>query len=113
MDFFRAHVFRSRWTYGFSRRFYLRLVAEYRETETYEYDEATDGSATRTDTRKRRGLALEPLLTYEINPFTVFYVGATSDRLEFEPDDENSLVEPVWRESARQIFAKVSYLWQL
>ena len=113
MDFFRAHVFRSRWTYGFSRRFYLRLVAEYRETETYEYDEATDGSAMRTDTRKRRGLALEPLLTYEINPFTVFYVGATSDRREFEPDDENSLVEPVWRESARQIFAKVSYLWQL
>ena len=113
MDFFRAHIFRSRWTYNFSRRLYLRLVAEYRETDTFDYEDIGGGRIARTGAHKRRGFAFEPLLTYQVNPFTVFYVGATSDRREFQPDDDNGLSGPEWKESQRQIFAKISYLWQM
>jgi hypothetical protein len=56
-------------------------------------------------------LSLEPLVTYRINPFTLFYVGSTNAYERFDavpaerPDDQ--MVQ-----TSRQFFAKFQYLFQ-
>ncbi len=54
--------------------------------------------------------SVDPLLTYRLNPFSIFYVGSTSDyeKLTNEPDDSRD-----WRLTARQFFLKLQYLFQL
>jgi len=81
-----GYIARCRVDYQFSREFSARLVAEYDD-----FDQRMD---------------LEPLLTYRINSFTVFYLGATRRQI---VDDE----EPDrWQPTDRQYFAKIQYLWQ-
>jgi hypothetical protein len=53
---------------------------------------------------------VDPLLTFRLNPFSIFYVGSTLDYSEFTglaPDQDQ------WRLSARTYFLKLQYLWQI
>ena len=70
----------------FTRRFFLRLI--------YQYNDFS------------RGYDLEPLLTYRINPFTVFYVGSAHRWTDFEEDFPDFGIE----ETERQYFAKFQVL---
>lgn len=85
-EIFSGYVFRTRTTFSFSRQLFLRLVLQYDE-----FDDRFN---------------VEPLLTYKINPFTLFYVGSTQEYHAYE--DPNQVVQ-----TSRQFFAKFQYLFQL
>jgi hypothetical protein len=95
---YEGYILRTRFTYTFTREWNLRLVTEYDD-----FDERFE---------------VEPLITYKLNPFTVFYAGSGSgysyfDRL-VEEDDEGKVIrdEKVddWKLARRQFFAKIQYL---
>lgn len=86
-EIFSGTIVRTKTNLNFSRRLFLRFVLQWDD-----FDERLD---------------VEPLLTYKINPFTLFFVGSsqTFERFE-EPRDE--LVQ-----SERQFFAKLQYLFRM
>jgi hypothetical protein len=85
--FFEGWISRTRLDLQFTRQFFLRVI--------FQYDDFS------------RGLDLEPLLTYRINPFTVFYVGTAHRWTDYEDDPMGYGIE----ETERQIFAKFQYLF--
>lgn len=89
-EYFAGYISRLRLSYQFTKRFSMRLVNE--------YDAFSNA------------WGIDPLLTYRINPFSVFYLGATYDYLRFEeltlPGDQ-----PGTSLQARQFFVKLQYLF--
>lgn len=85
--FFEGHIARARVGLQFTRRFFLRVVLQYNDfARSYDF---------------------EPLLTYRINPFTVFYAGSARRWQDYSGDFADFGVE----ESDRQYFAKFQYLF--
>ena len=80
---FSGYILRTRSSLQFSRELFLRLVVQYNEFA--------------------KQLSVEPLLTYKINPFTLFYVGSTMGYGDYEDPD-------VFAATSRQFFAKFQYL---
>lgn len=80
---FDGYILRTRVNYQFTRRLFLRLVAQYNDfSDRFE---------------------LDPLISYKVNPFTVFYLGSTVDYSDFgAPDD--------FVQTERQFFFKFQYL---
>jgi hypothetical protein len=111
---FSVSIFRTRINYQFSREWFLRLVVECGDNN---------------ETQDPNYLTVEPLLTYRINPFTLFYVGASWGGKHFDSDYEferettladgaielhrDRLDDPVWRLERAQLFAKFQYLFRL
>lgn len=86
-EIFSGWILRTRNTLSFSRQLFLRLVLQYDD-----FDQQFN---------------VEPLVTYKLNPFTLFYVGSTQVYREFaDPRDELTPVE-------RQYFAKFQYLFRM
>lgn len=83
---FAGYVTRSQFNYQFSREWYLRLIIQYDSFD--------------------RAISIEPLITYELNPFTIFFAGSTHDYL-------NARVTDHWEPTERQFFAKFQYLFSL
>ncbi|HOD65149.1 MAG TPA: carbohydrate binding family 9 domain-containing protein [candidate division Zixibacteria bacterium] len=86
---YEQHITRTRVQFQATRELSLRLVVQY-----------NDGSE-RWD--------IDPLLSYQLSPFSVFYVGTTYDYQNLaagtdEPDQ--------WRMSSRRFFLKLQYLFQ-
>jgi hypothetical protein len=81
-EVFRGYIARSRFSYQHNRELNFRLVAQY------------------NDFRDR--LDLQPLLMYQLNPFSIFYIGSTSGATQFDPQG--------FVETDRQYFAKFQYL---
>jgi hypothetical protein len=85
--FFEGSITRMRINVQFTREFFLRMI--------FQYNEFSDG------------YDFEPLLTYRINPFTVFYVGSAHRWQDYAGDFDGFGVE----ETDRQYFAKFQYLF--
>ncbi|UCC48363.1 MAG: carbohydrate binding family 9 domain-containing protein [Gemmatimonadota bacterium] len=83
--YFSGYIFRTRTTLQFTREFFLRLVVQYNNFS--------------------EELSIEPLLTYRLNPFTLFYIGSTQGYQDF--DDPHGLTA-----TRRQYFAKFQYLFR-
>ncbi len=92
-ELFAGYIQRNRVTLNFNRNLFLRLIVQY------------DDFGERVD--------VEPLVTYRVNPFTVFYVGSASRYRNFDDDDFVSLSNDEWQVSERQFFAKLQYQFQL
>jgi len=94
-NLFEGWIVRNRLTVNFTQQLFLRTVIQYND-----FNERLD---------------IEPLLTYRINPFTVFYVGSTNQIRHYEPDAEQMdlVTESMWRSAQRQYFAKLQYLFRL
>ncbi len=90
---YEGYILRSKLTYQFTREWFLRLVVQ--------YDDFSND------------LNVEPLLTYRLNPFTIFYVGATSRYQHWDANDYTDLSESRWDLTSRQYFAKFQYLFRL
>jgi len=84
-EIFDGYIFRARTIFNLTRQLYARIVVQYDD-----FDEA---------------LSLEPLVTYQINPFTLFYVGSTNAFNRFETQDK-------FAQTSRQFFLKFQYLFQ-
>ena len=91
--FYEGHIWRTRFDYQFTRRLFARLILEYDN-----FDDC---------------LAVEPLLTYRINPFTVFYLGSTAGYEYYDRNDYAGLNDSQWKLSERQFFAKFQYLFRI
>ncbi len=76
-------VTRTRINYQFNREWFLRLVVQYDDFD--------------------RSLSLEPLLSYKLNPFTIFYLGSSHGLQEPGGDGD-------WTNTGHQYFLKLQYL---
>ena len=92
-ELFAGFILRNRLTLNFTAKWFLRLIVQYND-----FGERLD---------------VEPLLTWRLNPFTVFFVGSTSQYLRYDPTDHTTLTGVDWRESSRQYFAKLQYQFRL
>lgn len=86
--FFSGDIFRFNGSYNFSKKLFARFIAQY---DSF-----------------REQIQLYPLVYYEINPFTKFYIGMTDDLNRF--DRPGSAVFDGYRETNREFFVKFQYL---
>jgi hypothetical protein len=88
--FFDGYITRTRVSLQLTRELSARLVLQYNNfSEVWEAD---------------------PLLTYQLNPFSIFYVGSTRDYRQFSPAQEQ---EASWQLADRQYFVKFQYLFRI
>ncbi|MBK7046664.1 MAG: carbohydrate binding family 9 domain-containing protein [bacterium] len=88
---FEGYISRTRLNLQLSREWSVRLVVQYDDF--------------------RRSWDADPLVTFRLNPFSIFYVGSTRSYSEFTgaaPD-----LQDEWRLSSRTYFLKLQYLWQI
>ena len=88
-ELYEQHITRTRFQLQANRELSVRLVVQYNDGwETWDVD---------------------PLLTYQLTPFSVFYLGSTYDygNLNAGLDDPSA-----WRLTNRQFFMKIQYLFQ-
>jgi hypothetical protein len=90
---FKTYILRTRFGLNLTRKWYLRLIVQYK-----------DGT---------RRLDLEPLLTYRLNPFSVFYVGVNGKYRRFDVAPASGPVEKDWELASRQFFVKFQYLFRM
>jgi len=86
----------SRWNLQLSKGLTFRLIGQYNDFSN-SYD-------------------LDPLLTYRVNPFSIFYIGSTFDYSEFDSfydDEQEDINGTSTRLASRQFFMKLQYLFQL
>jgi len=95
-EIFDAYVARGKLTYCFSKHLFLRLVGEYVEDANF--------------------FSLDPLLSYKINPFTVFFVGSSHSFFDYEDDPTTVPVEYEdvgYKQTDRLFFVKFQYLFRV
>ncbi len=80
---FDGYILRNRTSFQFTRELFLRVVVEYDNFDQF--------------------LSIEPLLTYKINPFTLFYVGSAHGYQDYDSPER-------FAQTTRQFFAKFQYL---
>jgi hypothetical protein len=95
-EIFNTYVARGKLSFQFTKNMFLRVVGQY-------VDDAKD-------------LQVDPLLSYKINPFTVFFVGSSHSFDEFK-DDPNTpgtqIANEGYRETQRLFFVKFQYLFRV
>jgi hypothetical protein len=83
--FFDGYVARVVGIYQFTQQFFVRLISEYNQFgKTFQ---------------------IYPLISYKLNPFTIFYAGSTHNLHNF--DDPYGV-----QQTERQFFVKLQYLWR-
>ncbi|UCE24862.1 MAG: carbohydrate binding family 9 domain-containing protein [Candidatus Zixiibacteriota bacterium] len=89
-ELWKGYITRTRFSYQASKGLSVRLVVQYND-----FNERWD---------------IDPLLTYRLSSFSVFYLGSTYDYSNYivGPNDQTDL-----RLSSRQFFAKLQYLFQI
>jgi hypothetical protein len=101
-ELFEGYILRSKLTYHFNSKLWLRYVTQYNDfSQSWDFD---------------------PLLTYQLNPFTLFYIGTTYDLKTYDNlnSDGTGYVEDPdidrcyshTKLKARQFFVKLQYLFQ-
>ncbi len=88
-EFFEGYIARVRCQYQLNRELSARLVVQYDDFD--------------------RRWEVDPLVTYRLSPFSVFYAGSAYnyDELSAGPNDPRK-----WKLSSRQFFMKLQYLFQ-
>ena len=93
-DDHKEYNFRSRLTYQFTNRLFVRVIGQYRK--------ASSGNGY---------LEFDPLISYKINPFTVFFIGSTHDYEDTRLD--TAAGNPDFRQTTRTFFVKFQYLFRI
>jgi hypothetical protein len=88
-EYFEGYITRTRFRYQANKELSVRLVLQYND-----FSENWD---------------IDPLITYRISPFSVFYIGSTHDvtKLNYGPSDPAQ-----WKQTERQLFMKLQYLFR-
>ena len=94
--YYKGRRIRMRFTYQFSKFLSFRLVGQYFYQKDFVNDEI------------EKAMDLQPLISYQPNPFTIFYIGSSID-FDEGPDGYESFD---MLQSNRQIFLKFQYLFQ-
>jgi hypothetical protein len=83
-ELFSVYILRTRMSYQFTREFFIRAITEYNHSNG--------------------NFDIQPLLTYKINPFSVFYLGTNRLYSDWDGLDDLSV-------RSRQYFFKAQYLF--
>ncbi len=112
-ELYEGFVSRTRIRYQINRKLSLRLVLQYNKQDrmrySYVYNEDTDTWDLVKSYRHGRAFDIDPLFTYIINSFSIFYIGSTHDYYDFMAGNDGP---SDWRLSSRQFFMKLQYLFQ-
>jgi len=106
---FNNHIFRTRWNWQFNKELSFRVIGDYNTV-------LANPLHTRLQSDKK--LNLDFLITYLIQPGTAVYVGYNSNLRNYDPalrtDDHGRLLRTRDKliNDGRQLFVKVSYLYQ-
>ena len=84
-----GYILRNKTTYQFSKNFFARLILQYNSFS--------------------RQFDIDPLISFKLNPFSIFYIGSTHQVSDIEDGPRRSKLV----ESSRQIFLKFQYLWRM
>lgn len=86
-----GYILRCRFNYQFTREASLRLITQYNNFGN--------------------NFALEPLFSYKLNPFTIFYIGISQNQSNF---GNKSIIDLYnWKTTSRQYFMKFQYLFSI
>jgi len=114
---FENYVIRTRFSVQATKSLSLRIVAQYTFLEMLLPIEE-NGSITNAVYTERHW-DFDPLITFKLSPFSVFYIGTTYDytRLPADPypfysPEPNPNLSSKWNLSSRQFFMKLQYLFQ-
>jgi len=89
-ELFSGYITRSRINFQVTRELSTRFVVQYNDfAQRWEFD---------------------PLITYRLNPLSIFYIGSTMDREDLNLADDG---RQGWHLTHRQYFMKLQYLFQL
>jgi len=112
-ELFENYVMRTRLRYQATKALSLRLVVQYAFREMLY---PVDGQNVKL---KSRHWDIDPLITFRLSPFSVFYIGTTldydplpSDPFPFVSPTPDPDYSPSWGLSSRQFFMKLQYLFQ-
>ena len=116
--FFENYVLRTRLRLQATKALSIRLVVQYTYREMLQpYWTGTEVAITNMESKVWN---VDPLITYRLSPFSVFYIGATYnyDRLPvdaypFYSPEPNPELSPAWELSSRHFFMKLQYLFQI
>jgi hypothetical protein len=87
---FRQFIGRTRFQLQASRQFSMRLVAQYNDfSDSWDFD---------------------PLITYRLSPFSMFYAGSTHDITQLTSATDG---QKFWEQTSRQFFMKLQYLFRI
>jgi len=95
-EIFDTYVARGKLSFQFTKDMFLRVVGQY-------VDDAKD-------------LQVDPLLSYKINPFTVFFLGSSHSFNEFKDDPDTpgtQITNEGYRQTERLFFVKLQYLFRV
>ncbi len=115
---FENYVLRTRFRYQATNALSLRLVVEYTYRDVLV---ASQGAGDEVEylSIKDKYWTVDPLITFRLSPFSVFYIGATYafERLPYDTypyysTDPNPDLNPKWDMSSRKFFMKIQYLFQ-
>jgi hypothetical protein len=90
-EIYDVYIARARLTYQFTKNLFFRVVTQYVDSDDL--------------------IEVDPLLSYKLNPFTVFFVGSSHNFMQIEsgiPGDE-----PAYRQTDRVYFVKFQYLFRI
>jgi len=91
-NLYKGYVTRTKINYQFTPELSLRMIFQYDDIyQTFDFD---------------------PLLTYRLSPFSVFYLGSTYEYAHFENIGDGGL-DDTTRLASRQYFMKFQYLFQM
>jgi len=105
-------IARIRLRWQLTQRFSLRLVVQHNSSDNPPWREAAEAGDYPTyhmDFGSK--WEVDPLLTYRVNSFSVFYLGSTHDYRDFNAAAPNS--SKLYRQTQRQYFMKLQYLFQV
>lgn len=95
-EIFNTFIVRNRLSYQFTRNLFFRVVGQYVDSAKY--------------------VQVDPLLSYKINPFTVFFVGSSHSFANIVDDPDTPQVEvrdEHYRQTDRVFFVKFQYLFRV
>jgi hypothetical protein len=90
-EIYDVYVVRAKLTYQFTRNLFFRVVTQFVDSDDL--------------------IEFDPLLSYKLNPFTVFFLGSSHDFMELDrgiPGDR-----PSYYQTERTYFVKFQYLFRL
>ena len=109
---FRQAIARARVQLQVNPRLSLRLVVQHNDANSpYYRDLAAGGDFPYYHLAFGGAWEIDPLLTYRLNPFSVFYLGSTHDLRDFNAAAAEGPSQ--YRQVDRQYFLKLQYLWQI
>jgi len=109
---FEQIIARARVRWQLSKRLSLRLVVQHNSSENPPMrEDAIQGDFPEYHMHFGGKWEVDPLLTYRVNSFSVFYLGSTHDFRDFQAAGMDLPVQ--LRQTSRQFFMKIQYLLQI